>query len=104
MQNTRVPGADGAQRGGGGRCPVTASCHRPHCHGQQDIPCLPLKMLQNPRICVGPCTLHIGLELVNMLDEAMIGATGEDVVTEEFYKMANATKSVTIPWRYIPGG
>ena len=28
-----------------------------------------------------------------MLDEAMIRATGEDVVTEELYKRANVTKS-----------
>ena len=63
------------------------------CHGQQDLPCLPLHLLENPKRWVSPCTLHIGLGLVNALDKSMVNAAGEDIVTEELYRPANVTKS-----------
>ena len=63
------------------------------CHGQQDVPCLPLKLLANPKTRVSPCCLHIALVLVNALDDSMLRRAGEDVVQAALYGPANVTKS-----------
>ena len=63
------------------------------CHGQQGLPCVPPSLLQDPANRVSPCTLHIGLGLVNKIDQSMLRSAGEEVVTEELYRKANVTKS-----------
>ena len=61
--------------------------------GEQDLRCLPVKLLANSESRVSPCSLHIALGLVKLstIDNSMLRRTGEAIVQSALYGPAGIT-------------